>query len=85
MALEGSSLSGFGLRPREPVILAEDFKRLVDWYRDVLGFRVRRIFDDGFHYANLETDSGIELGIGLASEMKVLPGDHAAASVVLQV
>jgi len=72
------------LRPRETVILADDFDRLVDWYRDVLGFRVRRRFEDGMHYANLETDSGIEVGIGLASEMQVTPVDRSSNTVLLQ-
>ena len=72
------------LRPREPVVLAEDFHGLVAWYRDVLGFRVRRVFEDGLHYANLETAAGIELGIGLASEVQTEPGDRAAATVILQ-
>ena len=37
------------IRPREIVILAEDFDRLVAWYRDVLVFDVVRLFDDQFH------------------------------------
>ncbi len=72
------------LRPREPVILAEDFDRLVSWYCDVLGFQIRRKFTDGMHYANLEIDTGVELGIGLASEMQVSPGNRAAATTILQ-
>lgn len=45
------------LRAREPVILAADFAALVRWYREALGFRVTRLFEDGFHYGNLETPS----------------------------
>ncbi len=77
-------MSDFDLQPREPVVLVEDFGRLVAWYRDVLGFRVRRTFEDGMHYANLETESGIELGIALASEVQTEPGDRAGATVILQ-
>ena len=73
------------IRPREIVILAEDFDRLVAWYRDVLGFDVVRLFEDQFHFCNLETSSGIRLGIGLASEMGVVPGDRQHNTVVFQI
>ncbi|MCA8959861.1 MAG: VOC family protein [Planctomycetes bacterium] len=72
------------IRPRETVILASDFDRLVTWYVDVLGFRVTRRFDDGFHYCNLETNTGIAIGIGVASEMGVSPGDRLGNTVILQ-
>ena len=72
------------LRPRETVILAEDFDVLVAWYRDVLGFEVVQLFEDGMHYANLKTASGIRIGIGLAGEVQVEPRDRAANTVVLQ-
>ncbi len=43
------------IRPRESVILATDFAKLVDWYRDVLGFQVVKLFEDDFHYCNLSS------------------------------
>ena len=73
------------IRPRETVILASDFVTLVAWYRDTLGFNVTRLFEEGFHYCNLETDSGIRIGIGDAEEMGIVPGDRAANTVVLQI
>ncbi|MCB9914170.1 MAG: VOC family protein [Planctomycetes bacterium] len=72
------------LRAREPVILAADFAALVRWYREALGFRVTRLFEDGFHYGNLETPSGAKLGVASAAEMGVTPGDRRANTVVLQ-
>jgi predicted enzyme related to lactoylglutathione lyase len=72
------------LNPRETVILADDFDTLVAWYRDVLGFRVSKLFEDGPHYANLETVSGIRIGIGVAGEMQVEPGDRATNTVLMQ-
>ena len=72
------------LRPRETVILASDFAMLVAWYRDVLGFTVANLFDEDFHYCNLETSSGIKLGIGEAGEMGVEPIDRSRNTVVLQ-
>ncbi len=72
------------LRPRESVILAADFAALVAWYRDVLGFAVIRKFEDGYHYCNLETASGIRIGIGVAEEMGVAPDDRSRNTVILQ-
>ena len=73
------------IRPREIVILADDFDLLVAWYRDVLGFEVVRFFNDAFQFANLETSTGIRLGIGSAAEAGVVPGDRQHNTVVLQI
>ena len=73
------------IRPRESIILAEDFEGLVRWYREVLVFKVTSIFEDGFHFANMATESGIRIGIGSAKEMGVEPRDRARATVLLQV
>ena len=72
------------LRPRETVILAEDYSALVAWYRDVLGFTVVRDFAEEYHYCNLETASGIQIGIGSCKEMGVEPTDRSRNTVVLQ-
>jgi len=72
------------IRPRETVILAEDFSGLVAWYRDILGFTVVKLFEDAFHYCNLETPSGIRIGIAAADEMDVVPIDRSKNTVVLQ-
>lgn len=72
------------LRPRESVILATDFAALVAWYRDVLGFRVARLYEESYHYANLETPTGIQIGIAAAGEVGVEPGDRSNNTVLLQ-
>ena len=72
------------IRHREPVRLAADFDGLVAWYRDVLGFTVAALMEEGFHYCNLETPSGIRLGIADAAEMGVSPIDPRNNTVVLQ-
>ncbi len=72
------------IQPRETVILASDFAPLVAWYRDVLGFREVRRFEDGYHYANLENGAGIRLGIASAQELGVVPTDRSQNSVVVQ-
>ncbi len=53
------------VRPRELVLLARDFNRLVDWYVQTLGFKVLNRIDE-LPYANLETEGGVRLGIGSA-------------------
>jgi len=72
------------IRPRETVILATDFSTLVAWYRDVLGFTVVKLFEDSFHFCNLETPTGIRIGIGSAEEMGVVPVDRGSNTVILQ-
>jgi predicted enzyme related to lactoylglutathione lyase len=72
------------LKPRETVILVEDFDVMIKWYCEVLGFKVTKRFEDGIHYCNLESESGIKLGLALASEMQVELTDRSKNSVVLQ-
>ncbi len=72
------------IRPRETVILATNFSTLIDWYRDVLGFKIIQLFDDDFHYCHLETGSGIKIGIADAEEMGVEPVDRTGNTIVLQ-
>ncbi len=73
------------LSRREVVILAEHYDAMVAWYVDVLGFRITKQFADGYRYCNLETESGIRIGIAPASEVGVTPGDRANNTVLLQV
>ena len=80
----GMNESVIELRPRETVVHAVDFSAMVAWYRDVLGFRVVQLFDDGFHFCNLETPSGIRIGIASAQEMELEPADRSKNTVVLQ-
>ena len=76
---------GIRLLPREVILLAEDYDTLVAWYVDVLGFRAAKWFSGGYRYTNLETESGIRIGIAPASEVGVTPGDRANQTVLLQV
>mgnify|MGYP000253470653 FL=1 len=72
------------LNPRETVILVEDFDLMINWYCEVLGFKVTKRFEDGFHYCNLESEARIKLGIAVASEMQIELTDRSKNSVVLQ-
>ena len=72
------------LKPREAVILVEDFDLMINWYCEVLGFKVTKRFEDGFHYCNLESEARIKLGLALASEMQIELADRSKNSIVLQ-
>ncbi len=73
------------LRPRETVILAVDFARMVAWYQETLGFELLELFEDDFHYAVLATPSGIKIGIAVAGEVGAEPGDRSKNTTLLQV
>jgi len=70
--------------PRESVVLAEDYQAMVAWYQNVLGFKVTRLFEEEYHYCNLENENGIRLGIAHAREMGINPNDRKNNTVVLQ-
>jgi predicted enzyme related to lactoylglutathione lyase len=72
------------IRPRESVILAEDFAALVRWYQEALDFKITDLFEDDYHFAHMMTESGIRVGIASAKEMGVQPGDRSQNTVLLQ-
>ena len=72
------------LYPRESVILADDLQALVDWYQHALGFKATQLFEEDYHYCNLENENGIRLGIADAKEMGVNSNDRKNNTVVLQ-
>lgn len=73
------------IKPREIVIFAENFKDMVEWYKNILDFKVVRIFDEGYHYANLETESGLKIGITPAAEVGVEPGERKNNPVIMHI
>lgn len=73
------------IKPREPVIFAADFYKLIKWYKSVLGFSLTHLVEDDYHYCNLESADGFRIGVADANEMGVLLGDRQHNSVVLQI
>lgn len=73
------------VRPRETVILAKDRERLIRWYRDLLGFRITAKYESEYHYYNMETQSGIKIGIGDLDEMSISPAEPRMNAVLLQI
>ncbi len=70
--------------PRETVIMAENWNALVDWYCNVLGFKQTYRVEDEYHYCNLETESGVKVGIADAKEMGIAIRERGSNTVVLQ-
>ena len=73
------------IRPRELVILASDYSKLLAWYQEALGFQITADFTEDYKYCNLETPSGIQIGIGDAAEMGVEPIDRSTHTVIPQI
>lgn len=73
------------LSPRETVIFAEDFKKMIQWYQDVLGFNITNLLEEDYHYCNMENEAGIRIGIAQAKEMAVETLNRKNNSVILQV
>lgn len=72
------------VKPRESVILAENFKAMIEWYQNVLNFKIKQMFEDDYHYCYLENSNGICIGIADAKEMGVTPNDRKNNTVLLQ-
>ena len=75
----------FEIKPRETVILVSEFDKMVEWYKNILGFKVIKIFNQDFHYCNMKTDTGIKLGIGVLDEMGLESKPESSSSVILQI
>jgi uncharacterized glyoxalase superfamily protein PhnB len=57
---------------------------MVDWYREVLGFKIIKQFQTDYHYSNLETSSGIRVGIAEIKYEGVVLDESARNSIVIQ-
>lgn len=73
------------LHPRETVIFANDFKKTIDWYQRVLGFKIKTLYEEDYHYCNLENETGIRIGIADSQEMSIQTHDRKNNTVILQV
>jgi predicted enzyme related to lactoylglutathione lyase len=73
------------IRPREPVVFAEDFVKLYKWYMNAFDLNVTLLEEEKYHYCHLENDQGFKIGIADAAEMGVKPQDRMNNSVVIQI
>ena len=67
------------------VILAEDYRTLVDWYRKTLGLDVKLETEKDYHYTDLAKDGQLIVGICPASEMNHTPASPRNNSTLLQI
>ena len=72
------------LKTRETVILAQNFNVLIAWYKNTLGFKITKLFKDDYHYCNLESNSGLRIGIADAGEMGINPNNSENNTVIMQ-
>ena len=72
------------VKPRETILLVEDFDAQIKWYCDILGFKIIKKYVEDYHYCVLENAAKIKLAIALASDMGVTLQPRKHNSVVLQ-
>lgn len=64
------------------VVLARNYRKLVDWYRTTLRMKVRRVVTGGYDWTELERP-GLRIGIASAKQMgAALPRKRANAVVL---
>lgn len=73
------------INPRETVILAENFHSLINWYKEVLDFEETDLYEDEYSYCNLQTKTGIKIGIADMKEMGVENPDRRKNTVIQQI
>lgn len=72
------------VKPRESILLVENFDSQITWYCDILNFHIVKNYFEQYHYCVLENEAGIKLAIGLASDMGVTLQARERNSVILQ-
>jgi predicted enzyme related to lactoylglutathione lyase len=68
-----------------PVILAENYVRLVDWYRVALPFDVGDVVSENYHYTVFENSGEKIVGVADAREMGVQPPERKVNTVIYQI
>lgn len=68
-----------------PVILADDYEKLVNWYREAMPFEIADVISEGYHYTTFKNSENRVLGIADAREMGVEPRERKANTVVYQI
>ena len=73
------------VEPIPSVIMAEDYKALVNWYQEVLGLEVKLRKDQDYHYTDLAHNGKLIVGLCPASEMGHLPTTPRNNSLALHI
>ena len=67
------------------VILAQDYEKLVNWYKETLELEIKLQVDKDYHYTDLAEGGKLVVGICPAKEMKHTPSTPRNNSVALQI
>ncbi len=67
------------------VILAENYDKLVKWYKETMELDIKLQVDKDYHYTDLAKNNKLIVGICPASEMKHNPTAPRNNSTVLQI
>jgi len=73
------------IKPREIVILAENFDKLVNWYINILGFKELNRYKEDYFYSYLATKTGIKIGIAELKQMGVDNPNRRKNTLILQI
>ena len=68
-----------------PIILAENHKRLVEWYIQTFDLSIKYRVEEPEHYTALEQSGKLVVGIAIASEMGVKPTIPRNNAVIVQI
>jgi predicted enzyme related to lactoylglutathione lyase len=68
-----------------PVILADDYEGLVNWYKEAMPLEVGDVVSEGYHYTTFRNSGKEIVGIADAREMGVEPPEKKANTVICQI
>jgi len=67
-----------------PVVLAEDYGKLIDWYVTTFDLNLQSQTEEGESYTELEHSGKLVVGIAKANEMGVQPTTPRSNTVIIQ-
>ena len=73
------------IKPREIVILAEDYSALSSWYKETFKLDVTLEVSDNYHYSHMMNQQGLQIGVADAKEMGVEPQKRDRNTAIMQI
>ncbi len=67
-----------------PMILAEDYEKLIEWYIKTFDLTIKAKVEEGDEYTELEQAGKLVVGIAKADEMGVKPSTPRNNTVIIQ-
>ena len=72
------------LRLLNVVILAENYRKLVEWHINALGLELQQEWTEDYHYSELAYDNHLVVGITPATELKHQPTHPRNNATIIQ-